>query len=147
MKLHGAPFPGASRRAWIIGTLALLAVGAAVLAKWGAWPAWKTLTAESTIAVLQVTQLVAQKASLLSNVLTVELGLLVVLFGRRFKAGSRSHSQQIVIGLSTAAIAQMAVRGIWQAIAIYAAPQSQAEFERVIGIQAEAPTTPTALYF
>ncbi|MGC1463634.1 MAG: hypothetical protein WA802_15630 [Terracidiphilus sp.] len=128
-------FVGASRRAWIIGTLALLAVGAAVLAEWGPWPAWKTLTAESTLAILRLTQLVAQKASLLSSVLTVGLGLLVVLFGRRFKAGWRSHTQQIVIGLSTAAIAQMAFRGIWQAIALHAAPQSQAEYERVMSIQ------------
>ena len=110
-------------------------MGAAVLVEWGPWPAWKTLTAESALAVLRLTQLFAQKASLLSSVLTVELGLLVVLFGRRFKAGWRSHTQQIVIGLSTAAIAQMAVRGIWQAIALHAAPQTQAEYEHVLGIQ------------
>ncbi len=49
---------------------------------------------------------------MLVNVLTVELGLLVVLFGRRFNAGWRSHTQQITIGLSTVAIAQMALQGI-----------------------------------
>ena len=128
-------FAGASRRAWMIGTLAVLAVGAVVLVEWGPWPAWQTLTAESTLAVLRFTQLVAQKTGLLSNVLTVELGFLVVLFGSRFKAGWRSHTQQIAIGLSTAAIAQLAVRGIWQEIALHAAPQTQSEFERVMGIQ------------
>ncbi len=128
-------FAGASRRAWMIGTLALLAVGALVLVEWGPWPAWKMLTAESTLMALRMTQLVAQKVGLLSNVLTVELGFLVVLLGSRFKAGWRSHTQQIAIGLSTAAIAQMAVRGIWQEIALHAAPQTQAEFERVMGIQ------------
>jgi hypothetical protein len=85
--------------------------------------------------VLRLTQLVAQKTSLLSDVLTVGVGLLVVLFGRRFNAGFRSHTQQIVIGLSTAAIAQMGVRGIWQQIALHAAPQTQAEYEHVLGIQ------------
>jgi hypothetical protein len=128
-------FSGASRRAWLIGTLSVLAVGALVLVEWGPWPAWKTLTADSMLAKLRLTQLVAQRASLLSNVLTVELGLLIVLFGRRFKAGWRSHTQQIVIGLSTAAIAQMAVRGIWQEIALHAAPQSQAEYEKILGLQ------------
>ena len=128
-------FAGASRRAWVIGSLALLTVGAAVLATWGSWPAWKTLTLDSTLAVLRLVHLAAQKASLLADVLTVELGLLVVLFGRRFNAGWRSHTQQIVIGLSTAAITQMVVRGIWQLIALHAAPQSQAEYERVLGIQ------------
>ena len=75
-------------------------------------------------------QLVAQKTDLLADVLTVELGVLVVLFGRRFKAGWRSHTQQIVIGLSTASIAQMAVRAIWQAIALHTVPHSQAEYEQ-----------------
>jgi hypothetical protein len=128
-------FGGASRRAWITGTLALLAVGAGVLATWGPWPAWKAITADSAMTVLRLTQLVAQKTSLLSDVLTVGVGLLVVLFGRRFNAGFRSHTQQIVIGLSTAAIAQMGVRGIWQQIALHAAPQTQAEYEHVLGIQ------------
>jgi hypothetical protein len=130
----------------MIGTMALLAVGALVLVEWGPWPAWKTLTAESTLAVLRLTQLVAQKTSLLSNVLTIELGLLVVLFGSRFKAGWRSHTQQIVIGLSTAAIAQLAVRGIWQLIALHAAPQTQAEFERVMGIQEKLYNANSAIF-
>jgi hypothetical protein len=128
-------FAGASRRAWINGTLALLSISAAVMIVWGPWPAWKTLTVDSTLAVLRLVQFFAQKASLLSDLLTVELGLLVVLIGRRFQAGWRSHTQQIVIGLSTAAIAQMAVRSIWQQIALHAAPQTQAEYEKVLGIQ------------
>ena len=70
-------------------------------------------------------QLAEQKGNLLVAVLTVELGLLVVLFGRRFKAGWRSHAQQIVIGLSTAAIAQMALQGVLQMIALTAAPHSR----------------------
>jgi hypothetical protein len=135
VELARRAFSGATRLAWIIGTLAMLVGGAAVLATWGPWPPWKTLTAESTLAVLRLMQLVAQKTDLLGDVLTIELGLVVVLFGRRFKAGWRSHTQQIVIGLSTAAIGQMAVRGIWQMIALHAVPHSQAEYERVIGLQ------------
>ncbi|HEV2487594.1 MAG TPA: hypothetical protein VGT08_18885 [Terracidiphilus sp.] len=135
VELARRAFSGASRIAWIIGMLAMLAGGAAVLATWGPWPPWKTLTAESTLAVLRLMQLVAQKTDLLGDVLTIELGLVVVLFGRRFKAGWRSHTQQIVVGLSTAAIGQMAMRGIWQAIALHAVPHSQAEYEHVIGLQ------------
>ena len=59
------------------------------------------------------------KADLLADLLIVELGLVVVLFGRRFKAGWRSHTQKIVIGLSTASMAQLAVRIIWQKIALH----------------------------
>ena len=128
-------FSGASQRTWIIGTVAVLAVGAGVLATWGAWPAWKTVSTASELGILRLIQLVAQKTSLLSDVITIELGLLVVLFGARFKAGWRSHTQKIVIGLSTASIAQLATRGIWQLIAMHAAPQTQAEYEHVMGIQ------------
>jgi hypothetical protein len=128
-------FSGASRRTWTIGTVLVLAVGAGVLVAWGPWPAMKTLTADSQLAILRLVQLVAQKTSLLSDVITIELGLLVVLIGRRFKAGWRSHTQRIVIGLSTASIAQLASRGIWQLIAMHAQPQTQAEYEKVMGIQ------------
>jgi len=128
-------FGGAQRRTWIVGTLALVAAGAGVLALWGPWPAWKTLTADSQMAVLRLMQLLAQKGDLLAELLTVELGLLVVVFGRRYKAGWRSHAQQIMIGLSTAAMAQLAVQGVWQLIALKAAPHSEAEYERIMGLR------------
>jgi hypothetical protein len=135
VELARRAFSSASRRAWIIATLVMLALSIAVLATWGPWPAWKTLAGESALSTLRLMQLVAQKADLLASVLIVELGILVVLAGRRFNAGFRSHTQQIVIGLSTASIAQLAVRGIWEAIALHAAPQTQAEYERVLGLQ------------
>jgi hypothetical protein len=91
-------------------------------------------------------QLFAQKADLLVNVLTVELGLLVALLGRRFKAGWRSHTQQIVIGLSTAAIAQLAVQGIWQVIALKTIPHSEAEYERILGLRDKLFNANGALY-
>ena len=54
------------------------------------------------------------KADLLADVLFIQLGLLVVLFGRRFKAGWRSHAQQIASVSPRRRIAQLAVRSIWQ---------------------------------
>ena len=135
VELARRAFSSASRRVWIIATLVMLALSIAVLATWGPWPAWKTLAGESALSTLRLMQLVAQKADLLASVLIVELGMLIVLAGRHFNAGFRSHTQQIVIGLSTASIAQLAVRGIWEAIALHAAPHSQAEYERVLGLQ------------
>jgi hypothetical protein len=128
-------FAGAGRRAWIAATLGMVAVGGVVLATWGPWPAWKTLTAGTEMAALQLMQLAAQKGELLLNVVTVELGLLVVLLGQRFKAGWRSHAQRIAIGLSTVALAQIAVQGIWQLIAIKAIPHSRDEYERILGLR------------
>ena len=126
--------PGAS--AWIVATLIVLAVAAWSLAKWGPWPSVKDALrrlARSRCCALM--QLFAQKADLLADLLIVQLGLLVVLFGRRFKAGWRSHTQQIVIGLSTASIAQLAVRVIWQQIALHTTIHSQAEYRAVMGLQ------------
>jgi hypothetical protein len=139
-------FKGASRAAWIVWTVILLCVGGVILAKWGPWPAWKTLTAGSQLSVLRVMQLFAQKTDLLADMLNIGLGLLVVLFGRRFQAGFRSHTQQIAIGLSTASIAQLSVRLIWQHIAMHATIHSQAEYTHIMDLQTKFYDTNNAVY-
>jgi hypothetical protein len=135
VELARRAFTGASHRAWLIGTLVLLAAGGAVVYVWSPWPPWSTFFAGGTLGTLRLMQLLAQKFDLLFDVFTIGLCLLAVLFGWRFGAGWRSHVQQILIGLSTASIAQMAVRGIWQSIAAHAVPHSQAEYEHVVGLQ------------
>jgi len=128
-------FWSASRVAWIAATLVLLVVGGVVLALWGPWPSAKTLFAGSTIGMLRLAQLIAQKAEMLADLLIIQLCILVMLFGRRFHAGLRSHVQQITIGLSTAAMAQLAVRGTWQLIALHTTIHSRADYARVMGLQ------------
>jgi hypothetical protein len=128
-------FSRAGRLAWITATLVLVAVGGVVVVLWGPWPSAKTLFAGSTLGVLRLMQLIAQKAETLADLLVIQLGILVVLFGRRFHAGWRSHVQQIVIGLSTAAIAQLGVRAIWQVIALHTTIHSQADYRRVMGLE------------
>src|SRR5580658_4797335 len=128
-------FAPVKRIAWYSGALAVLIVGGGILAAWGPWPAWKTLSASSFLADLQLMQLGAQKLDLLVDLLTVELGLLVILLGRKYGAGWRTHTQRIVIGLSTASTAQLAVEGLWQFIAHTAVPHSQAEYDRIIGLR------------
>lgn len=146
VELSRSAFARTERRTWIVATLVLLALGAGVLAGWGPWPAWKAMKLDSVLAVLGFMQLVAQKASLLVDVLTVALGLLVVLFGRRYGAGWRSHVQQIVIGLSTASLAQLAVQITWQIIARTAAPHSMAEYERIVGLREKLFNANSAVY-
>jgi hypothetical protein len=128
-------FAGARRTTWIVWTLVVLAVAGVVLAEWGPWPSYKTLLAGSELSVLRLMQLIAQKTDLLADVLIIQLSLLIVLFGRRFHAGWRSHTQQIVIGLSTASIAQLAVRSIWQEVATHVSIRSQAEYNHVMDLQ------------
>ncbi len=128
-------FSRAGRVAWITATLVLVAVGGVVVVLWGPWPSAKTLFAGSTLGVLRLMQLIAQKADTLADLLVIQLGILVVLFGRRFHASWRSHVQQIVIGLSTAAMAQLGVRAIWQVIALHTTINSRADYVRVMGLQ------------
>jgi hypothetical protein len=121
-----------ARAAW---TTILLAASVAVVAYWGPWPALQTLQATSPVAILQLMQLIAERGGMLTSLLALGLGLLMLLFGRRYRAGWRSHTQAIAIGLSTAGISQLAVRGIWQEIATHATVHSQAEYDRVMNLQ------------
>lgn len=128
-------FAGASRRAWIVAGALALAVAGTVLALWGPWPAWKTMTGGSLMAIMRDMQMVADKGSVLAALLDIELGLLVVLFGRWFRGGWRSHPQMIAIGLSTAGLSQLAVRLIWQLMATHTTVRSRAVYERVMAMR------------
>ena len=127
-------FRGAGRRIWLSGTFVVLAVGGVVLYFWGAWPAFKTLLAGSLISNLRLMDLFAQKTDLLANVLMVLIGLLVVIFGRFYKAGWHSHTQQIAIGLTMASVSQLTIRGASEHIARTAVIHSQDDYNRVTGL-------------
>lgn len=146
LELARRAFSRAGRNAWLAGSLVLLAIGSAVLATWGVWPALKTITPNTPIAVLSLLQLIAQKAGILVDVFTIALGLLVFLFGRRYGAGLKSHTQQILIGLSTASIAQLADQIIWQLIAKTAVPHSMDEYQRTIGLRDKLVNADSAVY-
>jgi hypothetical protein len=128
-------FTRVPRHIWLAGALAVLLPALIVLAAWGPWPPRQTLVANSALALLRLMQLGAQKLDLLVDLLTVEVGLLVVLLGRRFGSGWRTHVQRVVVGLSTASIGQIAVEAIWQFIAKTAVPHSQAEYDRIVGLR------------
>jgi membrane protein required for beta-lactamase induction len=91
-------------------------------------------------------QFLAVKTGLLVDVLSVCLTLLVVVFGRRYGAGWRSHVQRILIGFSTASLSQMSAQAIWQVIARHTTPHSQAEYQRVVGIQDKLLNANSAVY-
>jgi hypothetical protein len=135
VELSRRVFHGVGRLGWINGALAILTVGAAVLVVWGHWPAWKTLTATSELTAIRLMDLTVDKGILFSSVLTIELGLLITLLGRRFGAGWHSHAQRIAIGLSTAALAQLTLRGALQAIGMHTHVQTQSDYERVMGLR------------
>ena len=139
-------FRRASARAWLIWGLVLLTAGAVVLWKWGQWPNWKVVTFDTTVAKLQMMQLLAVKTGLLTDVLSVLLGLLVVAFGARYGAGWHSHVQRIMIGLSTAALAQISSQAILEVVARHTVVNSREVYERLIGLQEKLLNTTSAVY-
>lgn len=139
-------FRTVQQRTLIVWTVVLMVLGGLVLGFWGPWPAWKTLTAGSLLSTLQLMQLMAQKTALLVDVLTIALGVLVLLFGRRYGAGWRSHAQQLLIGLSTASLSQMAVQTIWGIIAKTAVPHSMEEYEHILGLREKLLNGSNAVY-
>ena len=67
--------------------------------------------------------------------LTVLLGILMVSIGSHYRVGWRTHTQRIMIGLSTASIAQLAVQIVWQIVAKTAKPHSMAEYQHVVDLR------------
>jgi hypothetical protein len=139
-------FAPVRRTAWYTCALVILVIAAGIVAAWGPWPAWKTLNASSFLAVLQLLQVGGQKLDMLDDLLNIELGVLVILFGRSCGAGWRSHTQRIVIGLSTASTAQLAVEAILRFIARSARPHSQAEYDHLVNLSNRIANANGALY-
>ena len=127
-------FKGVKRKTWILWTLAFVAVAAIAVILWGPWPAADTLSTDSTVGILRLLELVAEKSALLVNILTIELCLLVFYFGRRFEAGWHTYKQRLAIGLSTSSLGQLVVLGLWQLIAITGAPKDLTDFLHIQSI-------------
>jgi hypothetical protein len=128
-------FAGVLRRAWLVGTLCSLVIAFSVLIAWGPWPDRSAFSGGPLLVTLRSMQLLADKGSTLGSLLAIELGLAIVFFGRRYHGGWRSHPQQIAIGLSTAAIAQFAVRLLWQNVATGIQIHSQAEYQHALDMR------------
>lgn len=147
VELARKAFGGTKRWVWITGAIVMLAVGGVVLRYWGVWPPLKTMTLDSGIAVLRLLQLITQKGEVLTSVLTIQLCLLAVLFGRSRGAGWRSHTQRILVGLSTAALAQLSVQVIIQLLATHVVPKTRPEYEHLLDLADRIANADKAIYF
>lgn len=140
-------FRGASRSAAAVTAVTLLAVAGGVIAAWGPWPAWKTVTVSTVLARVRLMQLISHQGDTFCAVLAIELGVLVVFLGRQFGAGWRSHVQRIAIGLSAAGIGALATRALLQAIFSHVTFQSQAQVNRLMSLQSHISDAGGAIYF
>jgi len=134
IELARLAFRGVKLPAWTAGTLVLIGGAAAVIAYWGQWPAAKMVFDPTTLGHLRLMQLIAQKGDFFNDVLGVELFVLVVIAGRRFKTGWRSHAQQILAGVATNATVLIIARVIWEAQA-RSMPHTQEGYNHMLDLQ------------
>jgi hypothetical protein len=99
-------------RGWFGAGLIVVAIAVAGVWAWGPWPAWQQLTADPAQEPLLLTVLFAIKLMLFTSILTVETGVALRIFGKRFGFPWRSHAQQIALGLATNALGVLSVQGI-----------------------------------
>jgi hypothetical protein len=125
--------------AWVVGSLVLLGGATAVIARWGQWPPAKMVFDPSTLGRLRLMQLIAQKGDLFNEVLAVELFVLVVIAGRHFKTGWRSHTQQILVGISTGAATLIIARVVWESMARNM-PRTQEGYNHMLDLQSRLQT-------
>jgi hypothetical protein len=124
---------------WIVNSVGLVLLSGGVLAVWGPWPKWQSLGVETVVGKLHLAQLIAQKGDLFVALLTVGLCVLMVVFGRQFKAGWRSHTLSITIGLAAAAAALLTLQELlyrMQATVIQIVqaqqPNARQEYQRIV---------------
>jgi hypothetical protein len=78
---------------------------------------------------LRLMQLILQKGELLVALLAVGLGVLVAVFGRKFKTGWRGHTFMIVFGLTVVSAVSLVLQGGLQIAILAGRFHSRVEFE------------------
>jgi len=117
---------------WIGWTCVLVAISAAAVWYWGPWQSWESMHAQPALFPLLVVVLVAMKGQLFLAILTVEVALVMRIFGKRFGFGWRSHAQQIALGLSTYALSFLAVQVITDSIKKTVHLTSREQYQRIV---------------
>jgi hypothetical protein len=97
-------------KGWLGWTMVTVGIALGAIWLWGPWPTWKALSAEPKQLPLLLVVLTAMKGQLFLAILTVEVALLMRIFGKRFGSGWKSHDQQIALGLSTYSLGFLAVQ-------------------------------------
>jgi len=134
IELARRAFSATNWPAWVVGSIVLLGGAAAVIIFWGQWPSAKMVFDTSTLGHLRLMQLMAQKGDLFNEALAVELFVLVVIAGRRFKTGWRSHTQQILAGLATSSSMLIVARVTWEA-QVHNMPRTREAYNHIMDLQ------------
>lgn len=121
-------------KGWLGGVLVTLPIAIAVAAFWDQGFSWAAAKADPQITPLYLVFFSALKAQTSLAVLTVEVGLLLLIFGKRFGFGWRSQDQQIALGLSTVSLALLAVQAATDIVKHNLHLTSREQYEHILQI-------------
>lgn len=119
-------------KGWIGGVLVTVPIAFAVAALWDMGLSWATMKADPQHLPLYIDLYIALKSQLFIAVLTVEVGVLLQLFGGRFGARWRGHDQQIVLGLSTVSLTVLAVQATTDIVKHNVHLTSRDQYEHIV---------------
>lgn len=136
-------------KGWLGWTLVTVCIAVGAVWLWGPWPTWKALNEDPKQLPLLLVVLCAMKGQLFLALLTVEVGLLLRIFGRRFGSGWKSHAQQIMLGLSTYALAFLAVQATTDIIkhTVHLTSRDRDQYERIVRLFSNLDNGRFALWF
>ena len=128
----GKPVKALSPLAWQGWSFLLLVVAGVALFYWGQWPDLHAMKANPQTYPLLITVVIALKSELFTDILAILVGILVILFGPRFGNGFKSHPVAIMIGLSTTAMARLAVERITDSIKVSQKITNREQYEHIL---------------
>ena len=91
---------------WSLVTVGVAGLGAWL---WSPWPTWQEIQTQAAGLPLTLLGIAGTRGVIFTGLLTVEVGLLLILFGQRFGSGWKSHPIRIAIGLSSNALGYVAI--------------------------------------
>lgn len=131
---------------WLGWGLVVISIAVAGVWLWGPWPVWAALKADKNQLPLLLVVLAAIKLQLFVAIVTVEAGLLLRIFGKRFGYSWTSHPEQIALGLSTYALGYLTVLATTDVIKRTVHLKSRAEYDHIVNLFARLDNARFALW-
>jgi len=103
-------------KGWLGWTFVTVGVAGVATWLWSPWPGWQELQGQPAGLPLALLGLAGTRGVIFSAMLTIQVALLIAIFGRRFGSGWRSHPWQLALGLSTNALGYVIVDRIQNSI-------------------------------
>jgi hypothetical protein len=132
---------------WLGWSLVTVCVAIGAVWLWGPWPTWNKLSEDPKQLPLLLVVLCGMKGQHFLALLTVEVGLLLAIFGKRFGSGLRSHPQLIMLGLSTYALGFLAVQATTDIIKHTVHLTSRDQYEHIVRLFSNLDNGRFALWF